>query len=304
MEKPQADGLEASAPTRNQFSEQRLQTVETPGSSYELNPSLANAPLESTQAVQTMATVPIAGKRGTVSSFGSSGHIGTITRSDSNSIHLVQPGESLGAGQIGNPALEANRLSRGPGGDSVAGNLGRADGDGTANPTNQGGHETFSALDAGSSAGAPAWVHAGAHQVEAGFQDPALGWVGVRADGSGAGVHAALLPGSADAAETLGGHLAGLNAYLTEHHMQVEPVTVAVPENHSPGTGMDSSAGQNMQQGAGQGAGQETEPGTQSIVPASVHAKSGLEQGNVVADKTMEPVATHASGGMHISVMA
>ena len=105
--------------------------------------------------------------------------------------------------------------------------------------------ETFSALDARTGVGTPGWIHAGGHTAEAGFQDPALGWVGVRADMSGGNIHAALLPGSEDAAQTLSGHLAGLNAYLAEQHTPVETLTLAA----TGGGGIEANAGQSMQQG-------------------------------------------------------
>ena len=90
--------------------------------------------------------------------------------------------------------------------------------------------ETFAAMDAGTEVGTPGWIHAGGQTAEAGFQDPALGWVGVRADMSGGNVHAALMPGSAEAAQTLSGHLAGLNAYLAEQHTPVATLTMAARE--------------------------------------------------------------------------
>ena len=85
--------------------------------------------------------------------------------------------------------------------------------------------ETFSAIDAGTKVGTPSWIHAGGQTAEAGFQDPALGWVGVRADMSGGSIHAALLPGSLEAAQTLSGHLSGLSAYLAEEHTPVASLT-------------------------------------------------------------------------------
>jgi hypothetical protein len=132
--------------------------------------------------------------------------------------------------------------------------------------------ETFAALDAESSAGTPSWVHAGTHRAEAGFQDPALGWVGVRADLSGGGVHAALVPGSAEAAVALGGHLAGLNAYLAEQHTPVESLTLAAPEGRPAEFGMDQGAGQNMHQNMHQGAGQDSGQGASSGQQSSPQA--------------------------------
>ncbi|MGC9224277.1 MAG: hypothetical protein ACP5E2_10150 [Terracidiphilus sp.] len=106
--------------------------------------------------------------------------------------------------------------------------------------------DAFSALDAGSSPGNPMWTHAGSHHAEAGFRDPDLGWVGVRADLSAGGVHATLVPSSADAAQALSGHLAGLDAHLAEQHAQVASLAMASPGNG----GIGSGAGQQMQQGA------------------------------------------------------
>lgn len=131
--------------------------------------------------------------------------------------------------------------------------------------------ETFTALDAGTSVGTPGWVHAGSRQAEAGFQDPSLGWVGVRADLSGGSVHASLVPGSAEAAQVLGTHLAGLNTYLTEQQTPVATLTVAAGAN-----GMEPGVGQQMQQNAGQETGQgyvaqqfDSASGAQAIASAS-----------------------------------
>jgi hypothetical protein len=68
--------------------------------------------------------------------------------------------------------------------------------------------EAFATLDSAVAPVATTWIHAGTQRAEAGYLDSALGWVGVRADLSGGGVHAQLVPGSADAAQALDGHLA------------------------------------------------------------------------------------------------
>ncbi len=103
-------------------------------------------------------------------------------------------------------------------------------------------NDTFAAIDAERTASPPTWIHAGTHRAEAGYLDPALGWVGVRADAAGNGVHAALVPGSGEAAQVLGSHLAGLNTYLLEHHGQSATVTLIAPENAMPGTGSGTGA--------------------------------------------------------------
>ncbi len=124
------------------------------------------------------------------------------------------------------------------------------------------GRETFAALDGDAPAGSIRWTHTGANRAEAGFEDPALGWVGVRADMGGGSVHASLVPGSAEAAQMLGSHLAGLNNYLAERHSGVSPVTVAGQESfgsaHS-GTGSESGS----------------QPGSQSFTEQNGSANSG-----------------------------
>ncbi len=161
--------------------------------------------------------------------------------------------------------------------------------------------ETFAALDAGTNVGMPSWIHAGGRQAEAGFDDPALGWVGVRADLSGGIVHAALLPGSTEAAQALSGHLAGLNAYLAEQHAPVATLTMA-----SPGTSVaDASVDQNMQQNAGHHGEQSPAPapqtGAQPFAATSTLAAAVSAATNVGLD-----AIAYAGGsrGTHISVMA
>jgi len=161
--------------------------------------------------------------------------------------------------------------------------------DGSASP------ETFSALDAGSSATKPTWIHAGAQRAEAGFQDPSLGWVGVRADASGGSIHASLVAGSADAAQTLSGHLAGLNAYLAEQHTPVGVVTMAATEDRSAAFGTDQNANQNLNQGTGQDGGRGQQPVPAAFTPA-VSAVS--------AARTEMPISGGSPGGAHISLIA
>ena len=124
--------------------------------------------------------------------------------------------------------------------------------------------DPFVALDAASGAVAPTWTHTGARQAEAGFHDPAFGWVGVRAEVGTAGIHASLVPGSADAAQVLSSHLAGLNDYLEHHKASVHTVTVAAPESHSSGMGMDQGAGHSGGQQKGSEEYFGRQPGTET----------------------------------------
>lgn len=151
-----------------------------------------------------------------------------------------------------------------------------------AGPPGMGARETFAALDAEPGAGAPSWIHAGAQRAEAGFEDPVLGWVGVRADLGAGGVHAAIVPGSAEAAQSLGGHLAGLNAHLAAEQIPVSSLSMAAA------TGKESAAQGAMQSAAGQqgygqhGGGQDAERGSEQ----------GPEQGN----SSMSGAGTRSDG--------
>lgn len=161
--------------------------------------------------------------------------------------------------------------------------------------------ETFASLDANTAVGAPAWIHAAGQHAEAGFEDPALGWVGVRADFGAGGVHAAVMPGSAEAAQALNTHLAGLNAFLAERHSAMAPVTMAAPG----GSGMETGAGQNMQQGAGQNA--ERNGAAETQWNRQIGASGTAEPRTAAAESFggMTTMAGAAEGrGRHISVMA
>jgi hypothetical protein len=161
--------------------------------------------------------------------------------------------------------------------------------------------ETFAAIDAGTGVGTPGWIRAGSQTAEAGFQDPALGWVGVRADLSGGNVHAELMPGSAEAAQTLNGHLTGLNAYLAEQHTPVATLTLAAPG----GSGVETGAGQSLQQGAGQSAEQNTPTQSQSsLEPGTATVTAMPEKGAAAESSGFDTVAYMGEmRGRHISVM-
>lgn len=182
---------------------------------------------------------------------------------------------------------------------SLAGHSGS---DAPATTAESSSRETFAALDAGTSTGSPAWIHAGAQRAEAGFQDPTLGWVGVRATTSGGAVHAQVMTDSADAAQALGSQLSGLNDYLVEHRTPVETLTLTASDGGSAGWNSGQSAGQGMQQGTGQQSGQGTNAGSQISSyqnPAVLAvAASRLQTGLDGSTPEIMP------GDIHISVMA
>lgn len=162
--------------------------------------------------------------------------------------------------------------------------------------------DMFSALDAEASPGTPTWTHAGGQHAEAGFRDPALGWIGVRAELNTDGVHATLVPSSTEAAQALNGHLTGLSSHLTEQQSPVASLTMASPA----GSGNEKGADQSMQQGA-EGNARHNAPGD-----APTTSPDSRPQGA----KTSVPAVTPQSGvrdsfayagdlrGTRISVMA
>ncbi len=161
--------------------------------------------------------------------------------------------------------------------------------------------ETFTALDAGTAVGTPGWIHAGGQRAEAGFQDPALGWVGVRADLNGRGIHAAVVPGSPEAAQALSGHLAALSAYLAEQQTPVATLTMTSPG----GSGMGAGVSQDMQQSAGQNTEQNSTAASQAGAQQGTNANpSG--SGNITGESGGFDAMTYAGErrGTHISVMA
>jgi len=209
----------------------------------------------------------------------------------------IMPVESFVSAAGGSAALHT---ITGAGG--VASTTGELTARTTAATTGPDSREAFASLDAGEATGKPTWIHAGSQRVEAGFQDPVLGWVGVRADTSGGGVHAELVAGSADAAQTLGGHLPGLNAYLAEHQTQVQTLTLSSQESGWTALGSGSGPGGGMQQGTGdQQTGQETAQG----IDSGAHSASPVapEPQARFAGQDTSAQTTRLSGH-HISVVA
>ncbi len=172
--------------------------------------------------------------------------------------------------------------------------------------------DTFAALDAASGAEKSVWIHADAHQAEAGFEDPSLGWVGVRADTSGGGIHAELVAGSSDAAQALSSHMEGLNEYLTEQHTPVATLTLSSPGGWS-GAGGGQSSGQNGEQQTQQGTEQQT---AQTAALSFSSSLSGTTTGSRTAQAAAAAAlsgwsagqdgsaAAAGLGGTYISVMA
>lgn len=90
--------------------------------------------------------------------------------------------------------------------------------------------ESNSTLSSASPQLPESWSTIGSHRVEAGYRDPSLGWITVRAQAGPGGIHAAVVPASFEAAQVLGSHLAPLNAFLQDQSLHVNTVRLASPE--------------------------------------------------------------------------
>lgn len=266
----------------------------------ELNPlSLANQPAVSSVAAQTVdAGAANASTVGTVRSVSGSSNASS-TEAKSRRLE-AQSFSSISSSTTVDPSAMARMVT------DASGVVNRASDSAGASATTAAttdSRDTFAALDTAGAGEKATWIHASAQQAEAGYQDPSLGWVSVRANASGGGVHAELATASTDAAQALGGHLAGLNAYLADHHAAVESLTITAPNSGSSGFSSDQGAGQGMQQGAGQ-QNSGAESGFQSGAYTSSASTSSVTSSGAspaVWEGNAQPAGL-ASG--HISVMA
>jgi len=257
-----------------------------------------SAPVEAPPAADSRSMAPTQGRTVRVADTTQRSEMGIHLVPQHNGLNIS--GTILGSGQAGMSDPAGARVAQGPGGESIG-----------ASTSHSGPlpGEAFAALDGEVAQSAPTWIHAGAQRAEAGYQDPALGWVSVRADANGGGIHAALVPSSADAAQTLGGQMAGLNTYLTEHHAPLATLTIATPENRDGMSGMDSSGNGSMHQQSGQagdqamrqGSGQE---GSDDLRVARAETNAPvLPAVSILTDRSATQ-STATASGHHISVVA
>jgi hypothetical protein len=283
---------------------QQMETLPAITESVALNSLPVADAAAASPSVPLQAAPVIESKSGT-SSGGKAATPGTVrpARGAGNS-DAAQPGKSVLTGQSTALAVDASAVTRElDGARGTSSTAGESAGGKTAAATGPDTRETFATLDAQGAPGSPVWIHAGGQRAEAGFQDPALGWVGVRADASGGGVHAELVAGSADAAQALGSQMAGLNAYLAEHHTPVETLTLSAPADGGTGMGSGQTAGQNMQQQTGQ----ETAQGGDAGFPSSPSPDRTMLSAAASAARSagLDGSAQAAQWvGGHISVMA
>ena len=259
------------------------------------------------QPAQVTPTPPTVGKADVPTVGGMQS--GTRSQRTARAVSAITQGNSQTNGQVAGQSTDSSSQMRDPTSANVPTSLSGGAAVGPAgSATSTSAHEAFAALDSGTATASPTWTHAGTQYAEAGFHDPALGWVGVRADSASGGVHASLVPVSADAAQALGGHVAGLNTYLAEQHTPVETLTVAAPESRSLASGMNQSGmDQSGSQGMHQGAGQDSGHGSYSQAPSNTQQSAPALSGAAESAPAGRQVASAAEvglGGRHISVMA
>jgi hypothetical protein len=149
--------------------------------------------------------------------------------------------------------------------------------------------ESFRALDSSSSHPPESWSTIGPHRAEAGFRDPSLGWITVRAQAEGGGIHATVVPSTSEASETLGSHLGALNAFMQTHSSQVDSVTLASPE-HGTAQTMDFAGnareGSQQQQQASQNTGADADiPGALRSIDQSKSQREPAFAPAIVTDR-------------------
>jgi trimeric autotransporter adhesin len=153
---------------------------------------------------------------------------------------------------------------------------------------------TFAALDAAAASSATLFTHAGTRHAEAGYLDPTLGWVGVRAEVSGGALHAAIVPASSQAADILGAHLPALHTYVSQQHGLESTIDMSWQNNANSGSGSQHSA----QQDPSASAGDDATSSMRRSTPASVAQPSPFASFDAAG------APPPASGGRYISVLA
>lgn len=235
-------GAVAPVSTEGQNANSAVVGVPVSGQNVPLNAATAeDAESTATASLEKVATD--GGKRSVAASSqnlvaSTALHAGTT---DSSNVELSAMSRELATAN--GAATQSQRTSTGTASESIYSTAGR---------------DTFTSLDSSTGSGSTTWVHASAHEAEVGYQDPALGWVSVKASMSGGAIHASVVPSSAEAAQSLNAQMSGLNTYLNEQHSSVSSLTLESPSGNamsgsSQGSGQDnaqSSAQQTQQNSA------------------------------------------------------
>ena len=171
-------------------------------------------------------------------------------------------------------------------------------------PASPPGPDAFAQLDQEHTTPLATWIHAGPHRAEAGYLDPSLGWVGVRAQNEAGVLHAAILPGSAEAAQALGQHMAGLNTYLAQHHAGMGPVGMTAPDPLTDGATSGRGNAQNSH--AQQQSPPDPDRSGSGARPREESRASNPERISTTRPSplSLEPRMKNGGDSLHISVIA
>jgi hypothetical protein len=159
--------------------------------------------------------------------------------------------------------------------------------------------DVFHSIDHAADLPSGAWIHADTRRAEAGYLDPSLGWISVRAEAVEGGLHATLVPTSDATAQFLGSHMSGLHVFLSECQMQHATVVLAGSDQRSNGftASADSQGTGQGSPGGDRGTNQSPTPGA-AVLDLGIAAK--LEGINTSGLAQPHPLLA----GEHISVMA
>ena len=166
--------------------------------------------------------------------------------------------------------------------------------------------ETFTALESGTrvDSGGSNSIRSGRLQAEAGYQDPTLGWIGIRAEASRGMIHATVLSPTPDVAQALSGHMAGLHTHLAENRTPVDTLTfTSLGSNGQHLPCHDSGGG--MYQGAEQHAGRDNpEPVLDQQSTTTRVFPSGVSRNASASNEVFARAdADRVFDGVHISVV-
>jgi len=124
----------------------------------------------------------------------------------------------------------------------------------------------------------------------------------VRAQADAGGVHAAVVPATADASQALSSNMTSLSTYLDEHHTPVQTLTMASPDSSWERRDTDHSGSANTGQGNAQESQSEQQQASGSgLAPTAAGTRDRFGSTH---DPVESPAAYVAMGAKYISVIA
>jgi len=134
----------------------------------------------------------------------------------------------------------------------------------------------------------------GVRALEIGYQDPALGYVELRAHAAGGGIHASLTAQSADSGTVLEAHLSSLASWMTERRTPVASLSVSSPLQDHVGDRGSSGHEQGNSQRDTQGKAQAMDSGERY---RSLTGSAGGTSTSATGSSSRQSVASVADSG-------